>query len=75
MVLQKGVPIHKPSFYAKIMQETLADIFTSATHESIPMLKERAECLQEAGTVLIEVWGYHMNVSLYKFLQRDLVVL
>lgn len=67
MVLQKEVPIHKPSFYAKITQETLADIFTSATHENIPMLKERTECLREAGTVLIQVWAYHMNVSLYKF--------
>ena len=63
MLLQNGIPIYKPSFYAKITQETLADIFTSTTCKSIPMLKERVECLQEAGKVLIQVWTCILNAS------------
>lgn len=55
--MENGIPIHKPSFYAEITKETLADIFTSATCENIPMLEERTECLQEAGTVLIQKFG------------------
>ena len=56
ILLQNGVPIHKPSFYAEITQEAFANIFKSTTCESISMLKERTECLQEAGTVLMQVW-------------------
>lgn len=55
--MENEIPVHKPSFYAEITQETLANIFTSTTCEDIPMLKERTECLQEAGTVLIQKFG------------------
>ena len=78
LLLQNGIPIHKPSFYAEITKETLADIFTSATCENIPMLEERTECLQEAGTVLIQVCACMCPYVIMKSLliiQRNLAVL
>ncbi|XP_065912490.1 queuosine 5'-phosphate N-glycosylase/hydrolase-like isoform X2 [Dysidea avara] len=55
--IEAGTPIHKPSFYASITKEVLSDILRSTTSVDVPMLKERVDCLQEAGKVLIEKFG------------------
>ncbi|KAI1957948.1 hypothetical protein LOZ58_005422 [Ophidiomyces ophidiicola] len=55
--LEEGIPITDPEFWQN--EETCTDdvirhVFRSATAEEIPLLKERIECLREAGQVLCD---------------------
>lgn len=53
-----GIPITSSDFWqnrAELDEEKMKYVFRSATDEKMPMLKERLECLREAGQVLYEV--------------------
>ncbi|KAK1147761.1 hypothetical protein N8T08_000274 [Aspergillus melleus] len=53
--LDEEIPITTPEFWAnedECTEELLRHVFRSATDEEIPLLKERLECLQEAGRIL-----------------------
>ena len=56
--LDEGIPITNPEFWIDEEQchlDLLKNVFRSGADEELPMLKERLECLREAGTVLCEV--------------------
>lgn len=46
--------ILNPNFYSKITEEQLSNVLRSDTNISIPLLKERVECLHEVGKTLLE---------------------
>ncbi|KAI4214933.1 MAG: hypothetical protein LQ351_002648 [Letrouitia transgressa] len=53
--LNDGIPITNPKFWLDEKECTLelwCHVFRSATHEPIPLLAERVECVREAGRVL-----------------------
>ncbi|TGZ82411.1 hypothetical protein EX30DRAFT_184669 [Ascodesmis nigricans] len=55
--LDEGIPITSPYFWADselCTDDVLRSVFRSATDEEMPMLKERIECLREAGEILCE---------------------
>ncbi|XP_031570543.1 queuosine salvage protein-like [Actinia tenebrosa] len=52
--LKEGIPLTKPSFFATITTSQLQHIFRSETSTKMPLLKERAEILNEAGKFLME---------------------
>ncbi|KAH7028313.1 hypothetical protein B0J12DRAFT_584235 [Macrophomina phaseolina] len=55
--LDGDIPITDPSFWADeeaCTESVLRTVFSSATDEEIPLLKERLSCLREAGAVLEE---------------------
>jgi hypothetical protein len=57
--IHEGIPMTSPHFWADpevCSDEVLRHVFRSATEEEMPMLKERIECLREAGEVLCEVF-------------------
>ncbi|XP_055917141.1 Q-nucleotide N-glycosylase 1 [Eupeodes corollae] len=52
--MNEGIPITDPHYYSKIDEKTLAHILRSDDGETcIPLLKNRVDCLQEVGKVLI----------------------
>jgi len=58
--LEEGIPITDPEFWRDEREcnfEKLKYVFRSCTDEEMPMLKERLDCLQEAGQVLYERYG------------------
>lgn len=52
--VQSGIPIYKPSYYKDVTYDQLSNIFASATHVEIPLLKERVTILNSTGQVLHE---------------------
>ncbi|OOF99218.1 hypothetical protein ASPCADRAFT_204878 [Aspergillus carbonarius ITEM 5010] len=63
--LDEDIPITTPEFWTKeeeCTEDLLKHVFRSATEEEIPLLKERLQCLQEAGRVLCrEYEGSFLN--------------
>lgn len=60
-----GIPITSSDFWQnrdELDEEKMEYVFRSATDEKMPMLKERLECLREAGQALYEVSLYHSSV-------------
>ncbi|XP_071816725.1 queuosine 5'-phosphate N-glycosylase/hydrolase-like isoform X2 [Apostichopus japonicus] len=55
--VEEGIPITDPSYYAKITEEQLKQVFRSATNTPIPLLEQRRKNLHEAGKVLLEKFG------------------
>ncbi len=56
--LDEGIPITSPEFWSnreELTEAKMKYVFRSATEEEDPMMKERLECLREAGDVLEEV--------------------
>jgi hypothetical protein len=56
--MSPDIPITTSDFWQnrdELTDEKMAYIFRSATDEEMPMLKERLDCLREAGQVLYEV--------------------
>lgn len=51
---QEGIPLTKPSFFATVTRNHLQYIFRSETSTEMPLLRERAEILNEAGKFLSE---------------------
>lgn len=57
--MRPDIPITSPDFWQdhdELTEEKMAYIFRSATDEEMPLLRERLDCLREAGQVLAEVW-------------------
>lgn len=55
--MDEGVPITDPHYYSKIDVDTLGHILRSDDGETcIPLLKERVDCLQEVGKIMIAVY-------------------
>lgn len=55
--IDEGFPIIDPKFYSDIDEKTLSYIMRSDDGETcIPLLKERVECLQEVGKILVAVY-------------------
>ncbi|KAK5997218.1 Queuosine 5'-phosphate N-glycosylase/hydrolase [Cladobotryum mycophilum] len=55
--LKEGIPITDPHFWQDEEEcnlDTMRHIFRSCTDEEMPLLKERLDCLREAGRVLYE---------------------
>ncbi|EEB06728.1 eukaryotic protein [Schizosaccharomyces japonicus yFS275] len=65
-MLERGIPITDPKFYADVERcpnGLIAEMFSSATSESVPMLKERIQVLREGGRVLVEKYdGSYANL-------------
>jgi len=61
--ISEGVDITKPAVYSQITEEQLKKIFRGDDGTTmIPMLKERVECLHQAGTILLNKYnGTFMN--------------
>ncbi|KAK4189818.1 hypothetical protein QBC35DRAFT_472284 [Podospora australis] len=58
----KGIPITDPHFWQNEDEFTLnvlRNVFRSCTDEEIPLLKERLDCLREAGNVLYDKYKCH----------------
>ncbi|KAH7039977.1 uncharacterized protein B0I36DRAFT_4106 [Microdochium trichocladiopsis] len=58
--LDEGVPITDPHYWQNEHEctlESLGHVFRSCTDEEMPLLKERLECLREAGQVLYEKYN------------------
>lgn len=56
--LSEGIPITNPNYYSNIDEATLSHILRSEDGQtSIPLLKQRVECLQEVGKILLAVYG------------------
>lgn len=56
--LDEGIPITSSDFWQnrdEFDEEKMEYVFRSATDEKMPLIKERLECLREAGQVLYEV--------------------
>lgn len=56
--IEEGVPITDPHYWQdehECTLESLGHVFRSCTDEEMPLLRERLECLREAGQVLYEV--------------------
>lgn len=54
------IPITDPDFWVdetECTEELLRHVFRSATDEEMPLLRERLQCLREAGDVLCNVGG------------------
>ena len=61
------IPITTPEFWTKeeeCTEDLLKHVFRSATEEEIPLLKERLQCLQEAGRVLCRVRNLSVSCGL-----------
>lgn len=59
--LDEGIPITSSDFWQnrdEFDEEKMEYVFRSATAEKMPLMKERLECLREAGQVLYEVGFY-----------------
>lgn len=54
--VERGIPLTDPTFYSKIDEETLKDVFKGDGVE-IPLLKERKEILHENGRILLQEFG------------------
>ncbi|KAJ1338658.1 putative Queuosine Q salvage protein family [Microdochium nivale] len=55
--IEEGVPITDPHYWQdehECTLESLGHVFRSCTDEEMPLLRERLECLREAGQVLYE---------------------
>ncbi|OJJ44936.1 hypothetical protein ASPZODRAFT_153269 [Penicilliopsis zonata CBS 506.65] len=57
--LEEDIPITTPSFWLdeeQCSESVLKHVFRSATEEEMPLLRERMQCLREAGQVLCDVY-------------------
>ncbi|XP_055854175.1 queuosine salvage protein [Episyrphus balteatus] len=55
--MEEGIPITDPHYYSKIDQTTLEYILRSDDGETcIPLLRNRVDCLQEVGKILVAVY-------------------
>lgn len=52
--LNDGIDITNPQYYATITEQDLAKILRSDNDKTVPLLKERVQCLREVGAVLLK---------------------
>ena len=65
--LDEDIEITNPEFWVneeECTEELIKHVFRSATDEEMPLLKERLECLREAGRVLCNVCGWQLSLKL-----------
>ncbi|KAH3850687.1 queuosine salvage protein-like [Dreissena polymorpha] len=61
--LDEGIPFTDPHFYATITRDKLEHVLRSDSKQTIPLLDERLQVLQEAGKVLLQKFdGSFVNV-------------
>jgi hypothetical protein len=74
--MSPGIPITTSDFWQnrdELTDEKMAYIFRSATDEEMPMLKERLDCLREAGQVLYEVRSITSMGHFQILMQKDAI--